>query len=106
MHDLQVLIGDDAATARILSVAGSRNRYSLGHELWLVPISQSMARKLTGVTDFDWPDLEEISEKALSTRLLPVTEWLQSTAMPSPVALVPHAILGRNGDAGGGCCDG
>jgi hypothetical protein len=82
MHEIQALIGSDAATAPLTAAWSAAVRRELTPGLFIVPITAALARQMVSA-EVSWPDLEDVEEPAeLAGRL----EWLVRAIREVPLA--------------------
>lgn len=99
MHEIQALIGSEAATFEILARWSAACRWpllSFGH--FIVPLDSALLRQMT-LPWFEMPDLEEsLDGDALARALSPIVGALGALDLPDPLALVLTQYWGGAGE--------
>lgn len=101
MHEIQALIGADAATAAIVKAWSDATRRVLAEELFIVPLTPALTRQMLG-KDLHWPDLEDPDDgQALAQRLEPLLNAVGAARPAGILALVLTQYFGGAGAQAG-----
>src|SRR5690349_16229248 len=98
MHEIQALIGSDAATAAVTARWNQARRLELSDGFFIVPLQPALVRQVAG-SEWELPDLEEADAgSALAVVVGPLMDAIRSGPMLDRLALVFTQYWGGSGN--------